>query len=94
MGQFLGHGLTWALSTLLFLGIGWWLDGRIGTTPILTILGSFVGATAGFYSLYHHLVTAQKVDAPGSQDGNGSTEEDVAEDRKGKRDVNGEGGAK
>lgn len=94
MGQFLGHGLTWALSTLLFLGVGWWLDGRIGTTPILTILGSFVGATAGFYSLYHHLVTAQKAEAPGNQEENGSIREDVAEEGKGKRDVNGEGGAK
>lgn len=60
MGQFLGHGLTWALSTLFFLGIGWWADGKVGTTPLLTILGAFVGGAAGFYSLYHHLVTSQK----------------------------------
>lgn len=51
-----GHGLTLALATGLFLLVGWWLDGRIGTTPVLTILGALTGATAGFYSMYQHLV--------------------------------------
>jgi len=54
-GQYTGYGLTWALSTLLFLLGGWWLDGKVGTTPLFTILGAFVGAGAGFYSLYSHL---------------------------------------
>lgn len=61
-GHFLGHGLTWTLSTLFFLAIGWWLDGRLGSTPLLTILGAFLGASAGFYSLYHHLVIRPKMD--------------------------------
>lgn len=55
-GEYTGHGLTWALSVLLFLLGGWWLDGRLGTTPLLMILGAFVGGAAGFYSLYHHVV--------------------------------------
>ncbi|MGW8267239.1 MAG: AtpZ/AtpI family protein [Longimicrobiales bacterium] len=55
-GQFTGYGLTLALSTLLFLLGGWWLDGKVGTTPLFTILGAFVGAAGGFYSLYHHVV--------------------------------------
>lgn len=55
-GEYTGHGLTWALSVLLFLMGGWWLDGAIGTTPLFMILGAFVGAGAGFYSLYHHVV--------------------------------------
>jgi len=55
-GQFTGYGLTWALSTLLFLLGGWWLDGKVGTAPLFTILGAFVGAGAGFYSLYRHIV--------------------------------------
>ena len=54
-GQYTGLGLTWALSTLLFLLVGWWLDGITGTTPLFTILGAFVGAGAGFYSLYRHV---------------------------------------
>lgn len=55
-GQYMGYGLSWALSTLLFLLGGWWLDGKVGTTPLFMILGAFVGASAGFYSLYHHIV--------------------------------------
>jgi ATP synthase protein I len=55
-GQYMGLGLTWALSVLLFLGVGAWLDSKLGTEPILMILGAFVGAGAGFYSLYYHIV--------------------------------------
>ncbi len=55
-GQYMGYGLTWALSTLLFLLGGWWLDGKTGTAPLFTILGAFVGAGAGFFSLYRHIV--------------------------------------
>lgn len=55
-GQYMGLGLTWALSVLLFLGVGAWLDSKLGTRPILLILGAFVGAGAGFYSLYYHIV--------------------------------------
>jgi ATP synthase protein I len=54
--QHTGYGLTLALSTLLFLLGGWWLDGKVGTTPLFMILGAFVGAGAGFYSLYRHIV--------------------------------------
>ncbi len=55
-GQFTGYGLSWALSVLLFLLAGWWLDGKVGTTPLFMILGAFVGGGAGFYSLYRHIV--------------------------------------
>jgi F0F1-type ATP synthase assembly protein I len=52
----MGLGLTWALSVLLFLGVGAWVDSKLGTTPFLLILGAFIGAGAGFYSLYYHIV--------------------------------------
>ena len=55
-GRYLGHGLTWALSTALFLFLGLLADRWLGTMPLFTILGAFVGAGAGFYSLYFHLV--------------------------------------
>jgi F0F1-type ATP synthase assembly protein I len=55
-GQFMGLGLSWALAVLLFLGIGAWVDSKLGTAPILLVLGAFVGAGAGFYSLYYHIV--------------------------------------
>jgi F0F1-type ATP synthase assembly protein I len=55
-GQHMGYGLTWALSVLLFLAVGGWLDKKLGTSPWLLVLGAFVGAGAGFYSLYYHIV--------------------------------------
>lgn len=55
-GEYLGHGLTWAASTLLFLWLGSEADGWLGTEPWLALLGAFVGAGAGFYHMYHHLV--------------------------------------
>ena len=55
-GQYMGYGLTLALAVLLFLGVGAWLDGKLGTSPWLLLIGAFVGAGAGFYSLYYHIV--------------------------------------
>jgi len=55
-GQFMGLGLTLALAVLLFLGVGAWVDSKLGTAPFLLILGAFIGAAAGFYSLYYHIV--------------------------------------
>lgn len=55
-GQFMGHGLTWALAVLLFMGVGAWLDSKLGIAPILMVIGAFVGGAAGFYNLYYHIV--------------------------------------
>ena len=54
--QFLGYGLTWALSTGMFLVGGWFVDRWLGTMPLFLIAGAFIGAGAGFYSLYYHVV--------------------------------------
>lgn len=55
---YLGYGLTWAASTLLFLWVGTKLDEWLGTEPWLALLGAFVGAGAGFYHMVHHLLVA------------------------------------
>jgi F0F1-type ATP synthase assembly protein I len=52
----MGLGLSWAMAVLLFLGIGAWADSKLGTSPVLLVLGAFIGAGAGFYSLYYHIV--------------------------------------
>lgn len=59
---YLGYGLTWALSTLLFLWLGSRADAWLGTEPWLTLIGAFVGAGAGFYYMYRNLVDAQRRD--------------------------------
>jgi F0F1-type ATP synthase assembly protein I len=70
LARFSGHGLTLALSTGMFLLLGWWLDGRLGTTPVLTILGALVGAGAGFYSMIQHLLLRPR-DQDGEKPGRG-----------------------
>lgn len=67
LGRFTGFGLAWALSVLFFLLIGYWLDGRLGTLPWLTITGAFIGAAGGFWSLYRGL-TAAAADPDGDDD--------------------------
>jgi hypothetical protein len=56
ISKYLGFGLTWALSTLLFLYLGTLADKWLGTEPVLTFVGAFVGAAAGFYYMYLNLV--------------------------------------
>jgi hypothetical protein len=56
VSKYLGVGLTWALSTIVFLFLGRAADRWLGTDPALTVVGAFVGAAAGFYSMIHHLV--------------------------------------
>ena len=58
-GPYLGLGLTWALSTLLFLWLGSKADEWLGTDPWLTLIGAFTGAAAGFYYMYRHLMADQ-----------------------------------
>lgn len=60
ISRYLGYGLTWALSTLLFLYLGTLGDRWLGTRPALTLIGAFVGAAAGFYYMYRHLVDSTR----------------------------------
>jgi F0F1-type ATP synthase assembly protein I len=66
--QYLGHGLTLAASTLFFLWLGTRADGWLGTDPWLALMGAFIGAGAGFYHMYHHLVVVPR-ERDGRRDG-------------------------
>ena len=39
---------------------GWWLDEKVGTSPLFLILGIFLGSGAGFYNLYKTLVDGEE----------------------------------
>jgi F0F1-type ATP synthase assembly protein I len=51
-----GLGLTLAASIALFAIGGNWLDGKLGTSPVFVLVGTFLGFAGGFYSLYEKLV--------------------------------------
>lgn len=61
--EFAGLGLQFAVSILVFLYAGRWLDDRLGTAPWLLLAGVFVGAGASFYVMYRKVIAAQKRDA-------------------------------
>ncbi len=51
-GRFLGYGFGWLLTMLLFGWGGLELDRRIGTTPVLLIVGILVGFAGGICTIY------------------------------------------
>ena len=53
--EYAGLGLQLGATFALFAFFGWWLDKRLGTGPWLTIVLVFVGAAAGFYSVYRRV---------------------------------------
>lgn len=58
-----GIGLQFALTILVFVFAGVWLDRHLGTTPWLLLICVFVGAAGGFYSMYRRVKLAQRRDA-------------------------------
>ena len=58
--DFAGVGLQFVLAILLFLFLGKWIDARLGTAPVFLIVGTFVGAAAGFYSMYRKVIDATR----------------------------------
>jgi F0F1-type ATP synthase assembly protein I len=50
--QFLDLGLRFALAIVIGVGGGYWLDSKLHTTPLMLILGLFLGATSGFVTIY------------------------------------------
>lgn len=65
--------MTIALSIGLFLWLGLEADRRLGTLPLLTIVGAFVGAAGGFYSMIRHLVLEPRDRAARSSQEEGPT---------------------
>jgi len=59
-GPHLTAGTQFAASIIMCLLGGWWIDGKLDTTPLFLILGIFLGAVAGFYNLYKTLIASEK----------------------------------
>jgi F0F1-type ATP synthase assembly protein I len=50
--QYSGMGITLVVTILIFFFIGRWLDGKFETTVVFTLILTFIGFAAGFYSFY------------------------------------------
>ena len=61
-GAAAGMGLQFAISVILFLLAGQWLDKKLGTAPLFLMIFVFVGAGASFYSIYRKLMEQQRRD--------------------------------
>ncbi len=61
--EFAGIGVQFALTLLVFVAAGIWLDRRLGTSPWLVIVSVFAGAGGGFYSMIRRVTAAQRRDA-------------------------------
>jgi F0F1-type ATP synthase assembly protein I len=61
-GALAGLGLQFAVSTLLFLYAGQWLDRKLHSTPLCLVIGTFIGATVGFFIIYRRLMEEQRRD--------------------------------
>ena len=50
------------------MAVGWWLDVRFETSPILMLIGAFVGAGVGFYSFFRTVLRLQGGKKAGAED--------------------------
>ena len=59
-GALAGMGFQFAISILVFLLAGQWIDRKLGTEPLFLILFVFIGAGASFFSIYRKLTEQQR----------------------------------
>jgi len=50
--QYSGMGVTLVVTILIFFWIGRWLDGKFDTNVTFTLILTFTGFAAGFYSFF------------------------------------------
>lgn len=61
---FLNLGWVFALTMLLGVGGGLWLDRRFGTTPVLLLIGVFLGFFGSGYTLYRAVRKLESRETP------------------------------
>ena len=61
--EYAGAGLQLAATLVAFMFLGIWLDKRLGSSPWFVLICVFVGAAAGFYSIYRKLMGSAKRDS-------------------------------
>jgi ATP synthase protein I len=57
---YLGMGTSLAVTVLLGLWIGHWLDGKLGTEPIFFLVGAGLGLVAAGFQFYRTAVVRKR----------------------------------
>jgi F0F1-type ATP synthase assembly protein I len=52
VAPYLDLGLRFAAAATLFGLLGYWIDGKLHTTPLCLIMGVMLGGAAGFVNIY------------------------------------------
>jgi len=60
IGPYMDLGMQLAVAVLLGTVLGYWLDQKLHTTPILLLIGVLLGGTAGFINVYKTVYPAIK----------------------------------
>jgi len=60
VGTYGSVGLEFALSVLLGLFVGRWIDGKLGTGPWVALSGLLLGMVAGYRSIWRALKRATR----------------------------------
>jgi ATP synthase protein I len=55
-GEVFSIGMLILVSTLVGLGLGYWLDNKFGTTPWLAFIFTLLGVAAGLYETIRILI--------------------------------------
>jgi F0F1-type ATP synthase assembly protein I len=61
-GEYSGLGLQFAISVVVWVLVGQWLDKKFAMTPWLLIACLFLGGGLSFYNMYTKLMAVQKRD--------------------------------
>ena len=60
LAPYMNLGVQIAVSVSLGALLGWWLDGKFDTEPIMILIFSFIGIIVGFYSFFKTVFDLEK----------------------------------
>jgi len=52
IGPYMNLGMQLAIAVIIGTALGYWLDNKLGSSPLFLLLGVLMGSTAGFMNIY------------------------------------------